>query len=331
DETAQVALSQLRRWTDGGNQARWIDATKKKARDISDNSSKFFFTDQELWLIGVYAELAGVLAARTDLRAALLTDEKTVAHHRQALRTLLNFFQSRLTFREVNSAWTGKTQAAELDRGYWRFYSDNNYAGYTGEQKPVVCSVQPERKSLAELKVAPKEISAVPTLGWDLSHTRRLVHVLEALESNRSAISKVFGLSEEELPNPKLAQFFAAQLVTMVWNGDTIQPLFTNYWNGANGWYRVAYSNGMNRCIEGYPPSGLSDAFPTGGYPTWGRFYPVIIRIGLSVLDVTSAPTWTTAQEVYVHRYYQLLTAQAPPNARMTNRLMFWPSLVGVR
>lgn len=117
----------------------------------------------------------------------------------------------------------------------------------------------------------------------------------------------------------------------MVWNGDTIQPLFTNYWNGANGWYRVAYSNGMNRCIEGYPPSGLSDAFPTGGYPTWGRFYPVIIRIGLSVLDVTSAPTWTTAQEVYVHRYYQLLTAQAPPNARMTNRLMFWPSLVGVR
>jgi len=120
-------------------------------------------------------------------------------------------------------------------------------------------------------------------------------------------------------------------LVTNVWNGNAAQPSFANYWNGANGWYRVAYSNGMNRCIEGYPPSGLSDAFPSGGYATWGRFYPVLIRAGLSILELTSVPNGTSEQKTFVDQFYQKLTQQAPSNTRMTNQLMFWPSLVGVR
>ena len=51
-------------------------------------------------------------------------------------------------------------------------------------------------------------------------------------------------------------------------NGDATQPLFSNYWSGVNGWYRVAYDNGADQCREGYPPYGLTDSFPTGGYLT---------------------------------------------------------------
>ncbi|MCR6477497.1 hypothetical protein NU688_15150 [Variovorax sp. ZS18.2.2] len=330
NETAQLLASHLLRATDKEGLALWGEAIQKKPSDIVDGSSKYFFKDQELWLIGLYAEMAGILVKRPDLRSSFFQDEKAAKHHQRAIKVLLAFFNSRISLREINSPGTGKTMAAELDRGFWRLYSDNHYAGYTGPGKPAVCAVK-DRAVAADLKVPIKSVEPVPTLGWDLSHSRRLVPVLDALERNRDALIKIFELANKDLPDPNLTRFFSAQLVAHVWNGDAKRPYFSNYWDGSNGWYRVAYSNGMDRCLEGYPPFGLSSAFPTGGYASWGRYYPILTNIGLSLLDATAdgAPKPEATSDI-ADRYGSLMP-QASPNVRVANRLMFWPSLVGVQ
>lgn len=102
----------------------------------------------------------------------------------------------------------------------------------------------------------------------------------DAIERNRQAMREVFGIEETVLPETATRPAFAQQLVVKVWNGDMERPLFTNYWSGAKGWYRVAYDNGTSQCREGTPPFGLTNSFPTGGYASWAPHAPEIRILG---------------------------------------------------
>lgn len=235
-----------------------------------------------------------------------------------------------ISLKEINFPGTGKTMAAELDRGYWHPYSDSHYAGCTGPGKPAVCATK-DRGIAAGLEVPIKSLEPDSTLGWDLSRSRRLVPVLGALERNRNALTKIFELNNKDLSDPNLAQFFSAQFVAHVWNGDAKRPCFSNYWDGSNGRYRVAYSNGMDRCLEGYQPVGLSSAFPTEGYASWERHYPNPRNIGLSLLDTTADCSPKPQATSDSAERYGFLMPQTSPNVRLASTLVFWPSLVGVQ
>jgi hypothetical protein len=119
---------------------------------------------------------------------------------------------------------------------------------------------------------------------------------------------------------------FAAQLVVAVWKGDRDWPLFANFWDGTDGWYRVAYDNGTKACVEGYAPSELSDSFATGGFAVWGHHQPVLGELGqrLYRLSLGGQPAATS----FIDRYYSQLGTRASPNNRMLTQLMFWPSIV---
>ncbi len=62
---------------------------------------------------------------------------------------------------------------------------------------------------------------------------------------------------------------FANQYAYKVFNKDFEQPLFSNYFDGTDGWYRVGYSNRLN---YGYGPSDLSIASLTGGFAYWSIY-----------------------------------------------------------
>jgi hypothetical protein len=161
----------------------------------------------------------------------------------------------------------GDVDLADLDRGYWRLYADNCYAGYEAGLKPVVClplQVDKTRFSI-EIRVPADKVPQRQNTGWDISHARRLVHALDAMERNRDAMKYVYSLDDAQLLAIGLPVAFTNTLHAVVWNGDASQPLFSNYWSGAIGWYRVAYDNGTGQCREGYSPYGLTDSFPTGG------------------------------------------------------------------
>ena len=93
-----------------------------------------------------------------------------------------------------------------------------------------------------------------------------------------------------------------------------------------NGWYRVAYDNGTGACYAGYPPFGLSNSFPTGGYAIWGAYYPVIDDLARAIYAL--ADSTDPSAVAFIRKHYGGLSPAASTNNRMVEQLMFWPTLV---
>jgi hypothetical protein len=330
-ETVGVVSQHLLHWGDSDAIHRAKQNARATPDDVKGESSNLFFTDKSLWQIAIYAELAGILYAGERRMPELVRtiDARERARMRAHLEALLQFFTSRLSFRNAPNDPFADSQMADVDRGYWRLYPDGRYAGYEGEAKPVVCSTaEPGSKRLKPLvRVPAQEVERREDTGWDLSHARRLVHALDALERNGQAMKAIFSLSEKQLPSPQLPKAFANQLIGAVWNRDAARPLFSNFLSGANGWYRVAYDNGTGECVEGFMPYGLSDAFPTGGYLAWARYKPMIGQLGRQIywLSESDEPN----DVMFMQRYYTALSPSAGKLENAIARFMFLPSLIG--
>jgi len=78
----------------------------------------------------------------------------------------------------------------------------------------------------------PSEVA--PGVGWDLSHARRWVHVFETLHRHR-------WLTEFSFLTQATLEALANQFVYGSFNGDLDFPLFANYRDGSDGWYRVGF------------------------------------------------------------------------------------------
>lgn len=320
-QTVEVALDGLSRWSGPGERERWRQYTGIDPSVVTDGASKWFFTDRELWQIAIYANVAGILENRPKLKARLDPQGDQLRIRGEALMDLLAFFKSRLTLSTIYVSGYGLVQTADIDQGFWRLYKDNRYASYTDSAPPFQCLNTKDPDS-GRVNISVNGISPVPDLGWDFSHARRLVHVLDALDRSRTAMKFVFGVSDSQLPQANLGKRFAGQLLAYVWNGDLEFPLFANWMSGANGWYRVGYDNGTARCVVGFPPYGLSDSFPTGGYVEWGKYYPVIRRLGGVLYRLGESKHGRDM--AFMNSYYPGLGSRSI----VTDELMFWPSLV---
>ena len=56
---------------------------------------------------------------------------------------------------------------------------------------------------------------------------------------------------------------YGNSVAEILWNGDRRRPLFRNFMDGSNGWYRVGYEG---RAASGYRPWALSGVITSGGY-----------------------------------------------------------------
>lgn len=325
DKTAEVSARHLLRWSSGMARQDWRRLVNAKSEDVRDGSSALFFSDKDLWQLAIYANLAGIYSARPALHARF---EEEIGPRQQmvdSIRLLLQLFKARTTHTAVLDPLLGRSNAAQIDRGFWRLYAENRFAGYIGDPAPAVCTGWESGKTAKVIRDI-QEIPVVDDLGWDISHARRLVHALRALEKNRAAMIKIYGLSADELPAKNLREEFAVQLISRVWNGDKQVPLFTNYWSGANGWYRVAYDNKTGQCNTGYPPFGLSASFATGGYATWSDLHPMIETLARKIYELTQSQS--EAGLGYTEKNFSALAPRTNTNTRMLTQLMFWSSLV---
>lgn len=321
ERVTTTATYHLQRWTAGKDPLRVAERLQAKAGDVRDGQSRLFFTDQDLWILDIAAEVSGVLAARPEM-AAPLPNGGLAGAVREGVIGLLDLLKQRVVQLPLNSPAIGKAVGADIDRGFWRLYRDSRYAGYGGSDKPAECTPgKPPR-----LLVPADKVPTVDTIGWDFSHARRLVHVTDSLQRNRAALQRTFEVPAGSMPSPDLPRQFAAQLAGTVWRGDRDYPLFANYWDGTNGWYRVAYDIGTGNCLEGYAPSMLSEAFVTGGFVVWGYHYPIIGELGQQIYRLSQSPD-ARARE-FIAAYYTQLAPKASTNNRMLTQLMFWPSVV---
>jgi len=328
-ETALVIYAHLRRWNDASSRTSLRKRIAARPSDVTNGASTLFLSDIDLWMISVYADFAGLVEQQPKLRHSLGLYGDQLAVMGEHLNLLLLLLQARTTHMVALEEAGVQATVADLDRGFWRRYFDNRYAGYTSSEPPVRCV--PDRDDSSQLRVEvivdPVSIPLVADLGWDISHARRLVHLFDALERNRRAVGAVYGLTSSVIPSAEVAAAFARQLRLKVWNQSRERPLFANYFSGVNGWYRVAYDNGTGRCREGYPPYGLSDSFPTGGYATWVKFDPALGLLAQRIYGITTSSD--SADRAFVDKFYRALGSRVAPNVRELNELMFWPTLIG--
>ncbi|WP_439686864.1 hypothetical protein MNJPNG_18840 [Cupriavidus oxalaticus] len=322
DLTARIAREHLLRWNTPAARESLRKRIAARPADVKNTSSSLFLTDRDLWQVAIYADLAGMMEARPG--GIPPAGDAELASMQEHLGLLLQLFATRTTQRMIAGADGKQATVAEIDAGFWRLYDDHRYAGYVGEEKPVVCRRDPKHRdaNTVETRIPADGIAPVDGVGWDISHARRLVHVFDAIERNRGALSRVFGVAPAALPAAEVPAAFARQLRMRVWNRDRDQPLFANYYSGANGWYRVNYDNGTGYCMEGYPPYGLSESFPAGGYASWGQ----LRELGIRVYALTQSRQ--ERDRAYLRTYYPGL-AEPGTSRGMLVQLMFWPSLVG--
>jgi hypothetical protein len=324
--TSEVVTEHLLRW--GNERERSIiSRLGASPKDVKGGSSDLFYTDKDLWMLSIHADLAGILESAFGRRelASIRNPRQLTLLKRQA-RLLTQFFTKRITLEKVKSSNGTTVIAADLDRGFWRLFADNLYAGYTSAAKPVVCEKEQNGGLRQKVLIPQQTVTAVDSLGWDISHARRLVHALDSLSRNRTAMISLYSIPESDMPKGNIIEAFANKLALSVWNGDRKYPLFTNYWNGANGWYRVAYDTGTGGCREGTPPYGLSISFPTGGYVSWGLDVPVLGELGRDLYSLFSRSDAEARR--FVETYYTPFSANASKSSREMNEIMFLPTLV---
>jgi hypothetical protein len=110
---------------------------------------------------------------------------------------------------------------------------DYAYSGYAGQAFPT-----------------PNDAKVQQGASWDISHFYRVPVFLRSLYDNRKATGLGF-------PSANDIQLVVNQLMYKNFQGNFDLPLFNNFFDGSNGWYRVGY-NGPS---FGYPPAQYCNSF----------------------------------------------------------------------
>ncbi len=230
--------------------------------------------DSDLW---IYAGLSNLLAAATRDPTDVSLGDTDFGVYLQYLQTASELLESRTSYEQCTDHEGHRAQCAFFDLGIWDDHADNAYTGYTGTSYPDASDAR-----------------TASMVGWDISHARRFVEAFGALYRN----APVLGLS---FPDLRFMQAMAAKMAAKVFLGDFSMPLFANFMDGTNGWYRVGYSG---REGFGYQPSDLSISFLTGGYGAWMEYWPPLEDVFAATYDMLESTDPSVEQHVQDHYEY---------------------------
>jgi hypothetical protein len=239
--------------------------------------------DRDLWLIATSAEMLGANANEPGL-VPMTADENS--RLRGAVQVGVDFFQKERTILPETKNFKGQAVgSASYFDGDWYGYRDYAYSGYIGEAFPTL-----------------KDKRVHPGTSWDVSHFYRVPVFLRALYDNKKATGLAF-------PSAHDIELVTNQLMYRVFQGNFERPLFNNFFDGSNGWYRVGYHG----ADSGYPPSGYCRAdspnlfcMTSGSIMGWGLiafFNPDLIELEHSLLTLG----WREDPETksFKDRYYE--------------------------
>ena len=206
-------------------------------------------TDVDLFVIAGAGE--ALLASALDPRRFPLEEgprERLVAHVERGLQLV----ESRLAPTLIELPDGSRADGRVFDPGAFDAYRDMRYAGDADPAFPGWRAKGGE---------AAREPRPAEGLGWDLGHARRFALFADTARALADA-----GIVSSPIGEADLAGL-GRQAVLGTWNGDAETPLFANYTDGSNGWYRVNYAD---RPGYGFGPYGFSRTVVQAGYGYWG-------------------------------------------------------------
>jgi hypothetical protein len=186
--------------------------------------------DDELWLAAAAAEVLGANANDPTL-VPLVSGQSLQLQ--QAVKTIVQALQNSNRTYYSGTQNFQKQVVGSVSYFNGQYTAPNNtdpdyrYSGYTGQAFPMA------RDAVVNMNAS-----------WDISHFHRVPVFLRALYDNK----KVTGL---DFPSSDEIRLVTNQLIYQNFQGNFGLPLFNNYFDGSNGWYRVGY-HGQN---FGYPPA----------------------------------------------------------------------------
>ena len=225
--------------------------------------------DTDLFIIAGVSEL---LAANKKSPNYVALSSDAIERYKSYLNIGSQLLESRISRTPVTNFEGGVVMGANFDLSAWDDHSSYAYSGYLGEYYPT----KENKKSIKRV-------------GWDFSHASRFVTIFESLRRNQHVTKQTF-------PSNQTLTEFSNQIAYKVFNGDLKNPKFSNFMSGANGWFRVGYSN---REGFGYMPSNMSNVFLTGGFAFWRKYNKDFIKI----LDASWDAALNKADEDNIFKY----------------------------
>src|SRR5262249_61751338 len=137
----------------------------------------------------------------------------------------------------------------------------------------------------------PAQKARAQGVSWDISHFSLIPMFLWSLFNNQQATGVSF-------PQQSDIDAIGNQYVFRVFEGDLKRPLFRNFFDGSDGWYRVNYSG---RSSYGIAPSRFCsmldpshNCITIAGIYSWGLFASAnsdVARVQTFLIDLaTSSP-----------------------------------------
>lgn len=260
---SQQGMFQVKGWGCAPGLFNHMAFLDKKARREFGTSKSYCnaVTDIDLWLIASTAEFLG--AARLSPQAVPLSMAQWLSFSAY-LKNAAPLVKARLTSTKLRRPSGARVYGLIFDKGAWRDHATNAYSGYEQETFPDV-----------------HDAGSNANVTWDIGHSRRFVFVFDSLARNSQSPA-------ERQSWEGVQEGLANQFAFGIFQGDVTRPLFRNYFDGANGWYRVGY---QNRAGFGYSPFSRSAEAASAGYCLWTARQPRIGQICESVFQVIEAPT----------------------------------------
>jgi len=201
-------------------------------------------------------------------------------HHTIQNRELLESFRDAVTlfsqhFKSYTSHdFNGKEiETLGFEEGVWAEHPDFAYSLYSKNSFP------------------PHGSSAINRgVGMDISHAGTVVAFLEMLISCKKELNINF-------PTDDQMKMFTNRFLYNVFNSDLQNPLFKNYMDGSNGWFRVIPDG------SGYAPYNLTSTALIRGYPRLGRFSPKLKEVFGTIRDKLNSDNLKNME--FIQKFYQ--------------------------
>ncbi len=231
--------------------------------DLDPNPRCNVLLDSDMWIFSGAVELLAAQKKDPGLFSMTAEQEKGYLDYFSVACRLL---EDRLVETSLKDFDGADAVGYNFDPGTRRLYDDMRYAGYTGSVFPEDNS---EDKENPRIIIDPADHPVPDNISIDTGHGRRFVQVFETLYRNRSITQQVF-------PSKEVLKRLANQVAYRIFNGDSREPLFSNYFDGSNGWYRVNYSK---RDRFGFAPWDMSLNWIECGFGAWKKYQPAIKEV----------------------------------------------------
>jgi hypothetical protein len=244
---------QVRGWGCDGSGMDLVEFTTRRINgSLTSNRVAYCAAPTDLDML-LAIGLANLLTAAT--LAPELVDIEPADKNRllSVLRLLDRFLVSHITFSTVQDVGGGLVETADLDPGAWAAHPDQ---AFSGEESSTFPTVRPPLN---------------PHVSWDFSHGARIGWLALTLADSYQLLD---GKSDWK----RVVRGVAHEIGQKVLDRSAAIPLFRNYLDGSNGWYRVDLDQG-----RGIPPYGLSRAFLS---MPWARLAPHDFRLKKAAVNM---------------------------------------------